>query len=405
MERPAADLVVVGAGVSGLTLAYRAARSGKKVLLLEREGRVGGCLHSHRRPDGYWFEMGAHTTYNSYGTFLDLLSGTGLRDRIVERGPARATFGLLRGGELRWLTPPKVLLELGWLEAALHLPLGLFRSKRGESLRSRFSRLVGPRNYDGVLAAFFAAVPSQRADGFPAEGPGSLFKKRPRKEEFPRSFGVEGGLQAACDAAAAFPGIAVEKGVAVARVARSGAGFAVSTADGRTFEAPLAAVAATVDEAAAILREGFPAVAEAVSRVRTVEVESVGVVLPRARCWMPECAFVVPVDDLFFSAVTRDPFPDPERRAFAFHFRPGVPREEKLRRISEVLRVPREELGETVEARRVLPAPAVGHAGIVQEIDASLAGSRLALCGNYFAGLAIEDCALRAAAEWERIGG
>lgn len=403
MERTAADLVVVGAGVSGLTLAFRAARAGRKVLVLEREGRVGGCVHSHRRSDGFWFEMGAHTTYNSYGTFLDLVLGTGLRDRVVQRGSARATFGLLRGDDVRWLTPPKVLLELGWLEAALHLPLAPFRSRRAESLRSRFSRLVGPRNYDRVLSAFFAAVPSQRADGFPAEGPGSLFKKRPRREEFPRSFGIEGGLQTVLDAAAAFPGIAVERGAGVTGVARSGGGFSVSTGDGRTFEAPLAAVAATADEAARILREGFPALAAAVSRVRTVEVESLGVVLPRSRCWMPECAFVVPVGDLFFSAVTRDPFPDPERRAFAFHFRPGVPREEKLRRIARVLRVPEEDLGEPVEARRVLPAPEVGHGEIVREIDASLAGTSLALCGNYFAGLAIEDCALRSAAEWERI--
>lgn len=400
-----ADLIIVGGGVSGLSLAWKAASAGRTVRVLEREARVGGCLHSHRAPDGFWFEMGAHTTYNSYGAFLDLVVGTGAAARIVQRGPARARFGLLRGGEIDWLTPPKVLLRLSWLEAAVHLPLGLFAGKDGETVYSYYSRLLGRRNYDRILSAFFAAVPSQKADGFPVAGPGSLFKKRPRRKEFPRSFAIQGGLQAVCEAAAAFPGVTVEMGVAAERVARAGSGFAVTTADGRTLRAPLAAVAVPPQAAAALLRDDFHELASVVSRVNTVTVESAGVVLPRERCWMPECAFVVPVDDLFFSCVTRDPVPDPRRRAFVFHFRPGVPREEKLGRMSEVLRVPREELGTPVEQRRVLPAPALGHAEVVRDVDAALAGGRLALTGNYFAGLAIEDCVSRSYAEWARIAG
>jgi UDP-galactopyranose mutase len=38
-------------------------------------------------------------------------------------------------------------------------------------------------------------------------------------------------------------------------------------------------------------------------------------------------------------------------------------------------------------------------------MDRCLAGTRLALTGNYFAGLAIEDCVLRSNAEWARVGG
>ena len=165
------------------------------------------------------------------------------------------------------------------------------------------------------------------------------------------------------------------------------------------------ALAHGADVAARMLRQDFPAVAAAISKIATVEVDSAGVVLPRERCWMPECAFLVPADDLFFSAVTRDPFPDPRRRAFAFHFRPGVPRERRLERMSEILRLPVAELGEVVERHRTLPAPALGHAQRVAEIDQALAGGRLAVTGNYFAGLAIEDCVLRSNEEWARIAG
>jgi UDP-galactopyranose mutase len=118
---------------------------------------------------------------------------------------------------------------------------------------------------------------------------------------------------------------------------------------------------------------------------------------------MPECAFVIPAADLFYSAVTRDPFPDPERRSFTFHFRDGIPRQDQLRRMAEVLRCTAGELGEPRSRTTLLPSPALGHDRIVAGLDRLLAGKRLALTGNYFQGLAIEDCVLRSFAEYARI--
>ena len=45
----------------------------------------------------------------------------------------------------------------------------------------------------------------------------------------------------------------------------------------------------------------------------------------------------------------------------------------------------------------------MGHGDIVAALDSRLAGGRLALTGNYFQGLAIEDCVQRSFAEWERL--
>ncbi len=398
-----ADVIVVGGGISGLAFAWRAAHAGRAVEVLERDGRVGGCLHTHRRPDGFWFELGAHTAYNSYGGFLELATASGAAGKLVRREEARKRFGLLRGGAYRWLTPPRVLLALDWLEAAAAFPRGVLRKKAGETVYSYYARLIGRQNYDRILSPFLEAVPSQKADAFPAEGPGSLFKKRPRRKEFPRSYGFEGGLQTVCDAAAVLPGVTASTGVEVTRVRRDGAGFAVETADGRTRTAAVVAVAVPPARAVALLGDDFHELGDAVAKVRAVDVETMGVVLPRGRCWMPEVAFVVPVDDLFHSAVTRDPFPHPSLRAFAFHFRPGLAREARLRRMAEVLRVSADELGPVVEARWTLPAPALGHGEVVAEIDRCLAGGRLALTGNYFAGLAIEDCVGRSMEEWGRI--
>ncbi|HYG69948.1 MAG TPA: FAD-dependent oxidoreductase, partial [Anaeromyxobacteraceae bacterium] len=264
------DVIVVGAGISGLAFAWKAAQAGRKALVLEREDRVGGCIHSVRREDGYWYELGAHTVYNSYGAFLDIAVGTGVSKDIVERGPARSHFGLMRDGQYKWLTPPKILLQLNWLEAAVSAPFGFFRSKEGQTVKSYYGSLIGRRNYERLFGPFFAAVPSQSADGFPVDGPGSLFKKRPRREEFIRSFGFKGGLGALCDAAARAGNVTTETGVTVRKISRGGAGYVVETADGRRLEAEIVAVAVPPNVAAELLGVDFPEVRRQLERVKTV---------------------------------------------------------------------------------------------------------------------------------------
>jgi UDP-galactopyranose mutase len=408
-----ADVLVIGAGISGLAFALKAAQAGKRVTVLERGARLGGSLHTERAPSGYWFELGAHTTYNSYGGFLDLAIAAGAVPAMRERGPARAVIGFLRDGLYKWLTPPKVLLQLNWLEAALHAPRALFASAEGKTVGERFSALVGEGNYRRVLGPFLSAVPSQKVDGFPAAGPGSLFKKRPRRKEFLRSFGFDGGLQVVCDGVARVPGLTVARGAKVGLLApvpvAEGGGLRASCEDGRSFAARIVAIASGPDDATALLRASFPAVAAATGAIATAEVDSVGVVLPREKAWMPPCAFLVPAEDSFFSCVTRDPFPDEKERAFAFHFRPGLTRAARLSRICEVLRVTEADFSHLSEKRITLPSPALDHAAKITAIDAALARAQgsglLALTGNYFEGLAIEDCVQRSFSEWARVSG
>jgi len=397
------EVVVVGAGISGLSFAWKAAQAGWKVLVLEEQDRIGGCIHSHRFDDGYWYELGAHTVYNSYSKFLDIVVEADMAGRLVQRGPARAHFGLLQNGRINWLTPPKVLLQLNWFEVALHAPVGLFRGKHGRSLSQYYSGLLGPRNFRRVLSPFFAAVPSQCADDFPAEGPGSLFKKRSRREEFPRSFGFLGGLQTICDAMAAHPGIEIRPGSSVVGLDSVNGDMVVYLDRGDEVRAPVAAIATSHQKAAALVRNRFAALSAAIGRIDTVTIETLGTRIARSKCWMPDCAFVVPADDIFFSAVTRDPFPDPNWRAFAFHFRSGLTRERKVDRICNVLRVSPSDLDTLAERHTTLPAPRIHHAGIVSDIQGQLQGTGLALLGNFFAGLAIEDCISRSHSEWLRL--
>jgi UDP-galactopyranose mutase len=398
------DVIVIGAGISGLSFAWKAAQAGSRVLVLEKQNRIGGCFYSRRYEDGFWHELGAHTVYNSYSGLLDIVVATGLADKLVQRGPARAHFGLLRNGQTAWLTPPKVLLKLNWMEAAIHAPFGLLRGKKGRTVAQYYSGLLGSGNFHRVLSPFFAAVPSQSADDFPVAGPGSLFKTRPRREEFPRSFGFSGGLQAVCDAIAAHPAIEIRQGISVRTLQPIKDGYRVCLEDGEELEASIVAVAATHKESAAILADSFPELSSAIQSIQTVTVESLGIRIARNKCWTPECAFIVPVGDVFFSAVTRDPFPDPDWRAFAFHFRAGLTQDQKIRCICDLLRVSPADLDGITEHATTLPAPRINHPIAIAEIRKQLEGlRRLALAGNYFNGLAVEDCIMQSFSEWQRI--
>jgi oxygen-dependent protoporphyrinogen oxidase len=390
------DVIVVGGGISGLAFAWSAAAAGRKVLLLEREARLGGCIRTERTDGGFWFELGAHTIYNSYGGLLEMIEGAGLKDLIVPR--AKVPFRLLRDGRLL-----SVFAALDKWEALRSLPRAFGAKKQGQTVYAYFSRLVGSRNYDRVLGPFLAAVPSQSADAFPATGPGSLFKKRPRRKDVARHFTIQGGLSSVVDAVAARPGIGAATGVDVRGVEREGSGFAVVTADGRRLGAPQVALAVPPSVAASLVRGIHPELSAQLARVKMSKVETLGVAVPKDKAALPPSAFVVPSDDVFYSVVTRDVVPDARFRGFAFHFKPGLDREAKLRRVTDVLRVARTDLAAIAENETILPSPVLGHDALVRDVDRLLQGSRLALTGNYFAGLAIEDCVARSKQEFARL--
>lgn len=395
------DVVVVGGGISGLTFAFEAARAGRSVLVLERAERSGGCLATHRAAGGYWFELGAHTCYNSYVAFTELVEACGLRDGVVKRAKTHLRF--LDGDRLVPGSNLGVLLRLfSWPEAAVSLPRMIGATKDGKTVAEFYGRIVGKRNYANVLGPMLSAVPSQSADDFPA---GMLFKTRAtRRADFPRSFTIDGGLQSVTDALARAPGVTVAPGRGAARIEAAGEGWAVVTDDGERLEAGVVAVAAPPQAAAALLGGAAPGVAAQAARVKEAVVETLGLAVRAAKVRrLPVSMFLVPKSDVFHSVVTRDSVPDPEWRAFSFHFRPGLPQAERLDRAARLLGLGHADLEEVAEKRTVLPSPALGHEAIVREIDRLSDGKRLAVVGNWFAGLSIEDCVDRSRAEWARV--
>jgi UDP-galactopyranose mutase len=183
----------------------------------------------------------------------------------------------------------------------------------------------------------------------------------------------------------------------------------VTLADGERLSAEIVAVATPPRAAARLLGRVLPEAAGKVGELGEATVETLGLVVRADKVEaVPYSTFVIPLGprgDIFHSVVTRDVVPDPTWRGFAFHFQPGHSEDEKLARAETLLGVARADFAERAERRTVLPSPALGHREVVAGLDAALAGQRICVTGNWFAGLAIEDCVLRSRAEWQRVAG
>jgi protoporphyrinogen oxidase len=387
------DVIVVGAGISGLAFAQRCARAGKTTLVLERSATPGGCIQTQRVEGDFWWELGAHTAYNSYGQMLAMLEeGPGLGGLLPR---AKAPFRLLVDGDIRSVASALSIPSLLWNARRI-----LSTPKTGLTVKQYYSRLVGEQNYARVFGPLFAAVPSQPADNFPSD---MLFKKRARRKDVFKSFTLAGGLMSVIDALAATPGVTVNCGAGVAAVARTERGFAVSVDGGAQHHAPALALAVDPSVAASLLRPAFPELAAALARIGGVTISTVGVAVKKEALKLGPVAGIIPLDGSFFSAVSRDTVPHPTYRGFAFHARPGTALEDQLALIARTLGVRTDQLEHVVQRQVTLPSPVLGHAQVVAEITSQLEGTPLHLVGNYFGGLALEDCVTRARQEADRL--
>jgi hypothetical protein len=115
-------------------------------------------------------------------------------------------------------------------------------------------------------------------------------------------------------------------------------------------------------------------------------------------------AGLIAVDEAFYSAVSRDFLADPSYRGFAFHFRPGVLSEQaQIERACLALGTTPRHIAAQARVRNRLPALRTGHTARVRRLDETLAGTRLAVTGNWFLGVSIEDALTRSRSESDRL--
>ncbi|MEW8047686.1 MAG: protoporphyrinogen oxidase, partial [Candidatus Thiodiazotropha sp.] len=140
--------------------------------------------------------------------------------------------------------------------------------------------------------------------------------------------------------------------------------------------------------------------------IEMASIESHAVLVRADRVRLPPLAGIIGVDDDFYSVVSRDPVPDETYRAFTFHFRPnGLDEAGRMTRISEVLGLDMQAVESHVGCSNRLPALRLGHHERISWIDNALQGGSLALTGNWFSGVSIEDSLIRSNQECQRLFG
>lgn len=233
-DAPLVDVLVAGAGISGLSCALALKRSGLRVQVLEAADRAGGVIGSVAR-DGFLFERGPNSTLDTSPVIGELIGSLGLAPRQRWASAAAERRYVVRGGQLTALpgSPGAFLATrlFSWRAklALLREPfVGRSPATAEESIAQFVRRRLGPEFLDYAIDPFVAGIyagdpehVSVRA-AFPKlhaleQRWGSLLRgqvlgARQRRREggvaknVARSFSFDGGMQTLTDALAAAVG-------------------------------------------------------------------------------------------------------------------------------------------------------------------------------------------------------
>jgi oxygen-dependent protoporphyrinogen oxidase len=107
MSHSSCDVLIVGAGITGLTAAYEIARRGLRPLVLEAAPRAGGLIFTDH-VDGFTIEAGPDSVLTTKPAAIELARELGLDTEIQRVRPPGGAF-VLRGRTLHPLPRPSIL--------------------------------------------------------------------------------------------------------------------------------------------------------------------------------------------------------------------------------------------------------------------------------------------------------
>jgi oxygen-dependent protoporphyrinogen oxidase len=191
MESVRKDVVVIGAGISGLVCAYRLKSLGVDVLLLEKSDRTGGVIQSEII-DGYRIERGPNS---SQGTeeLLALVEELGITGELAEGDPKAPAYVYFKGQLHPVPSGPGAFLRSKLLSAKGKLQIfkepfvPARRSNEEESIASFARRRIGSEAAERMIAPFVSGIYAGDAEKLSAQaafprlanletGYGSLFR-------------------------------------------------------------------------------------------------------------------------------------------------------------------------------------------------------------------------------------
>lgn len=156
------DFLIVGAGISGLTLAWSLHRRGARVRILEAGTTAGGKIRS-RLTDGYLSDAGPNSLLDRGEGLSRLIDALDLRGHAVEANPLAQRRYVTRAGRMIAL-PASPLAFLRTPLFSLRAKLRLLsepwrgRAETDESVASFVRRRLGPEFLDWAVDPFVSGV-------------------------------------------------------------------------------------------------------------------------------------------------------------------------------------------------------------------------------------------------------
>jgi protoporphyrinogen/coproporphyrinogen III oxidase len=249
-------VLVAGAGISGLAVAFELRRLGVPVLVLESERRAGGKIESERL-DGYLCERGPASYLDRSGSIAALARALGIEDRVISASDAGERRLVAADGRLH--DTPRTAVEfvrsslLPWrakLRVSLDLLLGRGPSARGQEesvaafARRRLGAVAGERLLQPLVSGLYAGDPEQVS--LPSAFPLVAAMERDRRsfllamrrelvaarsKSAPRLASFADGLDELTRALASALGQDLRLRTRVLRIERQAAGFSVALED------------------------------------------------------------------------------------------------------------------------------------------------------------------------------
>jgi oxygen-dependent protoporphyrinogen oxidase len=164
MSNMTKTIVVIGAGISGLTSAYLLSKNGFDVRILERKSEVGGSIESVNE-NGFLFDRGPNSALETTPLINQLVEELNLKNELLYANKEANKRYILRNNKLHSLpmSPPALIkTELFSTKAKLRLLAEPFigRSNDGyyQSLAEFVKRRLGQEFLDYAINPFVAGV-------------------------------------------------------------------------------------------------------------------------------------------------------------------------------------------------------------------------------------------------------
>lgn len=431
------QIIIVGAGISGLSLAHFLQKKGIDALLIEGGQQVGGKLHTVLK-DGYTLDFGANSAVMNQPALATLISDLDLLDKLSKPAAVASKRYLVRNGKLNGIKPsPFSFLatpQIGWkskwsvmTEYFRRMEAGPENESLHDFIARRFTTEVADYLLNPVVRGIYAGDPKElgAAAVFPqlveAEREhGSILRgmmRRKKDAEMPKReiFNFKGGFATLYEKLAA--GLNVETDCMLRSVGRCGEDFQLITEKGE-FRCKQLVFASPAPVTAALLRDLEPAIGDCISDIAYSPVSVLQLGYDSAALSQPAdgFGFLVPSAEqlpLMGAIWTSAIFPDKApagKSLFTLFIGGGVSTntdqlEDAVKAFESIMGVSRPaELMADMLWAKAIPQYDLAHVERMKQLDElEKEAPGISLLGNYRGGVSVGDCVQNASLLAERI--